>query len=58
MTGDSMLVEFASAVDAVTCAMAVQSKIIERTRAGQNDVFRSPARRHHNQHRSEDGGRR
>jgi adenylate cyclase len=29
-TGDGMLVEFASAVDAVTCAMAVQSKMEER----------------------------
>lgn len=29
-TGDGMLVEFASAVDAVTCAIAVQSKMQER----------------------------
>ncbi|MGH6713512.1 MAG: adenylate/guanylate cyclase domain-containing protein [Bradyrhizobium sp.] len=29
-TGDGMLVEFASAVDAVTCAMAVQSQMGER----------------------------
>src|SRR6202166_3788596 len=29
-TGDGMLVEFASAVDAVTCAMVVQSKMTER----------------------------
>ena len=30
-TGDGMLVEFASAVDAVTCAMVVQDKITEKT---------------------------
>jgi adenylate cyclase len=30
-TGDGMLVEFASAVDAVTCAVAVQEKMAERT---------------------------
>ena len=30
-TGDGMLVEFASAVDAATCAMAVQEKMAERT---------------------------
>jgi adenylate cyclase len=29
-SGDGMLVEFASAVDAVTCAMTVQSKMAER----------------------------
>src|SRR4051812_27579594 len=29
-TGDGMLIEFASAVDAVTCAMAVQEKMVER----------------------------
>ena len=36
-TGDGMLVEFASAVDAVTCAMAVQEKMRER---GGNMAFR------------------
>src|SRR5580765_8333441 len=30
-TGDGMLVEFASAVDAVTCAITVQEKMAERT---------------------------
>jgi adenylate cyclase len=33
-TGDGMLVEFASAVDAVTCAVAVQGKMAERTAVG------------------------
>jgi adenylate cyclase len=40
-TGDGMLVEFASAVDAVTCAMAVQSKMPERNAcAAQKITFR------------------
>lgn len=30
-TGDGMLVEFASAVDAVTCAVSVQARMAERT---------------------------
>src|SRR3974390_830818 len=33
-TGDGMLVEFASAVDAGTCAVAVQEKMAERTAEG------------------------
>ncbi|MGC2025627.1 adenylate/guanylate cyclase domain-containing protein, partial [Bradyrhizobium sp.] len=40
-TGDGMLVEFASAVDAVTCAMAMQSKMTERNiNAAQKITFR------------------
>lgn len=33
-TGDGMLVEFASAVDAVTCAMSVQDRMAERNAGG------------------------
>ncbi|WP_426436685.1 adenylate/guanylate cyclase domain-containing protein [Bradyrhizobium genosp. P] len=33
-TGDGMLAEFASALDAVTCAVEVQEKIAERTTSG------------------------
>jgi adenylate cyclase len=33
-TGDGILIEFASAVDAVNCAMAVQEKMAERTTEG------------------------
>src|SRR5437764_391673 len=33
-TGDGLLVEFASAVDAVTCAISVQDQIAERTANG------------------------
>lgn len=40
-TGDGMLVEFASAVEAVTCAMSVQSKMTERDDpAAQKVTFR------------------
>ena len=47
MNSDAMLVEFASDVDAVTCAMTAQRKIVWRNDAGQK-VFRSAERRHHN----------
>ena len=33
-TGDGMLVEFASAVEAVTCAIEVQEKMAERAASG------------------------
>ena len=39
-TGDGMLVEFASAVDAVTCAVAVQQKMAEPTTDGPSIQFR------------------
>ena len=38
-TGDGMLVEFASAVDAVTCAVAVQEKMAEITSDGPRIQF-------------------
>lgn len=34
-TGDGILVEFASAVDAMTCAVAFQEKMAERCKAGE-----------------------
>jgi adenylate cyclase len=39
-TGDGMLVEFASAVDAVTCAVAVQEKMANQTAEGPSIQFR------------------
>ena len=37
-TGDGMLVEFASAVDAVTCAMGVQAEMAERNRDAERRI--------------------
>jgi TolB-like protein/class 3 adenylate cyclase len=39
-TGDGMLVEFASAVDAVSCAVAIQEKMAEQTAEGPRIQFR------------------
>ena len=39
-TGDGMLVEFASAVDAVTCAVSVQEKMADQTAEGPRIQFR------------------
>lgn len=37
-TGDGLLLEFASAVDAVACAVAVQEKMVERNGASSPDI--------------------
>ena len=39
-TGDGMLVEFASAVDALTCAVAIQKKMADQTAEGPRIQFR------------------
>jgi adenylate cyclase len=39
-TGDGLLLEFASVVDAVTCAVAVQTRVTKRTGAGVQINFR------------------
>jgi adenylate cyclase len=39
-TGDGMLVEFASAVDAVTCAIVIQEKMAERSASGAESRIR------------------
>jgi hypothetical protein len=39
--GDGMLAEFASAVDAVTCAMSMEEKVAERNRASSGPMLSS-----------------